>query len=155
MMDEYNQEFSKYNSVQNEEHSNIPNNPKVEEFATIAKAKKVARVTSIVLTVIGISLILGGVISFTLLEKTTAKVEKFELTAEATQINYDINITESKNEDKLTLKIHNQFMSRTISLGVGEYIGAFSELTPGIEYKVSILEKNATVKSQTITTLYL
>lgn len=153
-MDEYNNDFQINNSVGKNEHSDIPKQKTAEEFGTIEKAKKVAKVTSIVLTVVGVSLILGSVISFTVLVKTTAKVETFNLTAEATQINYEINITESKTEE-LTLKIYNNFMSRATTIGVGVTYGAFSDLTPGMEYKVSILEKNTVVKSQNITTQYL
>ena len=152
-MDEYNKEFSNHNEIQKEELSPIPKNPEPKEYGTTVKAKKVAKVTSIALTVIGISLVLGSVISFALTVRTTTKVQTFNLTAEATQINYEVNITESKS-DSISIKIHNQFMSRTIPIGVGEYIGSFTELTPGMQYKISVLEKNNVVKSQNITTLY-
>ena len=65
---------------------------------------------------------------------------------------YDIVIN-NMNTETLTLKIHNQFMSRSETIIMGRTVGSFVELTPGVQYTISIIENDVLVKSQHITTL--
>ena len=152
-MDEYNSEQLKTEPLPKEEIPTNSKKEKVEEFGTMKKAKTTAKVTSIVLTVVGISLIVGSVISIGLSTRTSTVVDRFDLVANETSIDYDISISKS-NDERLVVKIHNQFMSRTTGIVIGENIGSFTQLEPGIQYTIAILENNKTVTSQKITTTF-
>ncbi len=152
-MEEYNNDQLKTKGIQNTGYSDNGSSPKPTEYGTIQKAKKVSKVTTVVLTVVGAGLVLGSIVSFSLTYKPTAQVEVFNLIAESTKINYEIVISDMTPET-VTLKIHNQFMSRTEQIVMGRTVGSFEELTPGVQYTISIIEKDVLVKRQNITTLY-
>ena len=83
--------------------------------------------------------------------RPTAVIEKFDLEADTHSIKYDVVVKDMETEF-LTLKINNQFLSRTEQIIIGENIGEFIDLQPGINYTISIIEKDVLVKKQTIYT---
>lgn len=151
-MEEYNNEQLKTTGIQKSGYSNNGNAEKPTEFGSLQKAKKVSKATTVILTIVGAGLILGSIVSFSFTYKPTAVIERFDLEAEATAINYDIVIN-NMNTETLTLKIHNQFMSRSETIIMGRTVGSFVELTPGVQYTISIIENDVLVKAQHITTL--
>ena len=152
-MEEYNNDQIKSSGLQSSGYSDNGSTPKAKEFGSLQKAKKISKATTIVLTIVGAGLILGSIVSFSFTYKPTAEIERFELTAQETAIEYDI-VIKNMNTETLTLKIHNQFMSRTETIIMGRTVGSFTELTSGMQYKISIIENGVLVQAHNITTLY-
>ena len=97
--------------------------------------------------------ILASVGGFTFGYKPTAVVKTFSLNATTTTIEYNVEISESK-VDPLIIQIHNQFMKEQKEITIGVNEGEFNNLKPGMQYKISILEKGVLVKSQNLFTQY-
>ena len=150
-MEEFNKEKLQSKKPQVNEFSSTVTKAPASEFGPVKKAKTITKATSIILTVVGVGLIFGSVITFTWSYRTTAVVDKFVLDVGADSIGYDIVISSMKT-DTLTLKIHNQFMEEQRQIILGESIGTFVNLKPGLTYKISLLEKNVIIKSKTVTT---
>ena len=151
-MEEFNNDQLNTTKIQKSGYSDNGSVAKPEEYGSLKKAKRVSKVTTTLLTIVGAGLVLGSIISFSFTYKPTAVIEQFDLEAETTAINYDI-VIKNMDTETLTLKIHNQFISRTETIIMGRTLGSFTELTPGMQYQVSIIEKDVLVKSQNITTL--
>ena len=150
-MEDFNKEQVKSKPIQKEEYSSRGAKTVAPEYGVSKKAKKAAKATSIILTFVGAGLLLGSIFSFSWTYRTTAVVEQFKLTAGVDFVDYDI-VIKNMSTETLTLKIHNQFMSEERIIIMGQNTGSFTGLTSGMQYKISILEKNVLVKSQTITT---
>lgn len=151
--EDYNNIAPKTNPIPKEEYSPSASKQVIHEYGRIEKSKTIAKVTSIVLTVVGAGLILASVGGYTFGYKTTAMIETFELTAGTDHIEYNIYVGSSKVEP-LKVQIHNQFMKRSEEIYIGSNIGEFEDLKPGMQYKISILEKGSLVASKNITTKY-
>lgn len=152
-MEEYNKDQLDTNKLPKSEHSDIGTTEPIKEYSSYKKAKTTAKVTSLVITLIGASLVIGSFLTFAFVNnKITTKVDSFEITAGVTDVSYDIVISETKS-DKLILKLHNSYVTMTRDLSSGETIGSFTQLKSNTQYTVSILENNILVKSEKILTL--
>ena len=152
-IEEYNQEQLKPKKVQKQEYSATGTKSVYSEYGKIDNVKKVSTAIKITVTVIGAGLILASVGGFTFGYKPTAKVSTFELTAGTDHIDYNVTISESK-ADSLIIQIHNQFIKRQEEITVGENVGSFTDLKPGMQYKISIIENKVLVTSKNLFTLY-
>ncbi len=151
-MEEFNDKQAARNEIPKTDYSDVGTTEPVKEYSSYKKAKTVSKVTSIAITVIGASLVLGSFLTFALtFNKVTTEVNKFVVTPDVHEISYEIEITKSKS-DNLRLKLHSQFIDKTVNLSIGETIGSFQVLTPNMQYEISILEKNVVVVSKTVTT---
>lgn len=151
-MDEFNKQQTSSNEIPKAEYSSVGQTEPIQEYGSLKKAKTVSKVTSIAITVIGATLVLGSFLTFVISSnKGTTEIAKFELAPSAHEIAYEIEITKSKS-DELKLKLHSQFVDRTINISIGETTGSFAGLTPNMKYEISILEKNTVVVSKSITT---
>ena len=157
---QFNEEALKTEKIQKQEYSQstkgefsstgTPEKP--TEYGKIQqKSKKIAKAFTIVVTIVGAGLVLGSILEYSFVYKPTAVVEKFDVEADTHTIKYDVVIKDMDTEF-LTLKLHNQFLSRTEQIIIGENIGEFTGLQPGINYTISIIEKDVLVKKQTIST---
>ena len=152
-IEEYNNEQLKTKKIQNVEYSETSKKSKYHEYGKLNKVNKISRVASITVTVVGAGLILASIGGFTFGYKPTAVVETFNLNAGTDYIAYSVEISESKVET-LIIQIHNQFMKEQQKITVGLNEGQFDGLKPGMQYKISILEKGVLVKSQNLFTQY-
>ena len=152
-MEEFNKEQLETNKLPKQEYSNIGSTEPIKEYGSYKKAKTTAKVTSLVITIIGAGLVLGSFLAFALTtNKVTTVVEQFNITSEINQVNYDIIISETKS-DNLKLKLYNNYITETKSISSGETIGSFTQLVANTEYTISLLENNVIVKTEKIWTL--
>ena len=152
-MEEYNKDQLNTNKLPKSEHSDIGTTEPIKEYSSYKKAKTTAKVTSLVITLIGASLVVGSFLTFAFVNnKVTTKVESFEITAGINEISYDIVIAETKS-DKLCVKLHNNYVTMTRNIDSGETIGSFTQLKPNTQYTISLLENNILVKSEKVLTL--
>lgn len=150
---QYNDDALKTKKIQKEEYSDNGSSEKPTEYGKIsAKSKKVGKVAGIIITIVGAGLVLGSILQYSFVYKPTAVIDKFQLEAERTSIKYDV-VVKDMDTEYLTLKLYNQFVTRTEQIILGENIGYFEDLKPGFTYTISIIEKDVLVKKQTITTL--
>ena len=151
-MEEYNNQQSPQNEIPKSDYSDIGTTEPVKEYSSYKKAKTVSKVTSIVITVVGAGLVLGGVLSFALsTNKVSTEVTTFVVTPDIHEITYEVDIAKS-NSNELKIKLHSQFMDVTRNISVGATTGSFQNLTPNMQYEISILEKNTVVVAKTVTT---
>lgn len=152
-IEEFNNEQLKTKPIQKEEYSASSKKSTYDEYGKLNKVKKISKATTITFTIIGAGLILASVGGFTFGYKPTAVVKTFSLNATTTTIEYNVEISESK-VDPLIIQIHNQFMKEQKEITIGVNEGEFNNLKPGMQYKISILEKGVLVKSQNLFTQY-
>ena len=157
---QYNEEALKTEKIQKQEYSqstkgefsSIGTTEKPTEYGKIQqRSKKIAKAFTIVVTIVGAGLVLGSILEYSFVYRPTAVIEKFDVEAGTNSIKYDVVVKDIKTEF-LTLKIHNQFISRSEQIIIGENIGEFTNLHPGIKYTISIIEKDVLVQKQTIYT---
>lgn len=156
MSEDYNKEQLKTETIQKSGYSDVGTPEKPTEFGIGKKAKKIGKVATVVVTIVGAGLVFGGIFNYVFAYKPTAVVEQFIVSVpeNETEIQYDI-VIKDMNVETITLKVHNQFTNRKEQLIMGENIGSFTDLAPGMEYTVSILEKNVIVKQTKIKTVYI
>lgn len=157
---QFNDEALKTEKIQKQEYSqstkgefsSTGTTEKPTEYGKIQRrSKKIAKAFTIVVTIVGAGLVLGSILEYSFVYKPTAVIEKFDLEAETHSIKYDV-VVKDMDTEFLTLKIYNQFLSRSEQIIIGENIGEFANLQPGINYTISIIEKDVLVKKQTIST---
>ena len=152
-MEEYNKDQLATNKLPKQEFSDNGKPEPIEEFGSYKKAKKIGKITSIVITIIGASLVLGSFLTFTFINnKVTTVVEEFVVEAGGPDvIHYRVNISKTNSKD-VKLKLHNVHTSMVKTLEEGETIGSFVGLVANTNYEISVLEKNVVVVSKRITT---
>ena len=153
-MKEFNEDKLSVNKTSKNEYSDIGKSEPVKEYGSYKKAKTTAKVTSLVITIIGASLVLGSFLTFTFTyNKVTTTVERFDVTPGNEAVHYDIYISKtSAKSDQLILKLHDMDETRTVPLAQGTTEGTFSGLKAGTVYDISILEKNVLVATKKVTT---
>ena len=150
----YNEEQIKSSPLPNAEFSNTPKAEKIKEFGESNKSKKIAKVASIAITIVGAGVVLGSIVQYSFVYSPTAVIEKFDVTADDNNVYYDVVVRDMKPET-LTLRLYNQFTHREEVIIMGENKGQFSDLAKGMNYTVSIIEKNVLVKKMKIVTRYM
>ena len=164
-MEEFNKQQAAKNEIPKTEHSDIGqpdsineysnaiNSEPIKEYGSYKKAKAVSKATSIAITIIGASLVIGSFLTFALTtNKVTTEVARFELQPEATSISYVVEIASSKS-DALKLKLHGLYIDLIQNISVGENVGSFEGLVPDTKYEISIIEKDVIVgSSKSVTT---
>ena len=150
----FNQEKLKTTPLPGEEFSNVGKTAPVREFGEFNKIKKASKIVSITLTIVGAGVVLGSIVEYSFIYRPTAVIEKFEVTADDNNVYYDIVVRDMQPET-LTLKLYNQFTNREEVIIMGENKGSFTELAKGMDYTVSIIEKDILVKKTRIVTKYI
>ena len=150
----FNQDQLNHQGSPKKEYSDIGKTETVREFGEFKKIKKAAKVASIAITIVGAGIILGSIIEYSFVYKPTAVVEKFEVTADDNNVYYDIVIEDMKPET-LTVKLYNQFTHREDVIIMGENKGVFTNLAKGMDYTISIVEKDVLVQKTKIVTKYV
>ena len=153
-VDDFNKEELKTEPLPEDEYIKPATQTQPREYGRSELSKKIAKVTSIVITVVGAGLVLGGILEYSFVYKPTAVVEQFVVTADDDHIYYDIVIKDMKPET-LTLKVYNQFTNRKQTIIMGQNTGSFEGLATNMEYTVSIIEKDVLVSKKKIVTKYV
>ena len=153
-VDEFNKEELKTEALPKEEFIKSKTQEQPREFGRPELSKKIAKVTSIVITVVGAGLVLGGILQYSFVYKPTAVIEQFIVTADDHNIYYDVVIKDMKPET-LTIKLYNQFTTRKQTIIMGQNTGTFENLAENMEYTVSIIEKDVLVSKKRIVTKYV
>ena len=153
-MDDFNKDKLQTNQLPKNEFIKSDTQEPAPEFGVSKKSKTTAKVASIVITIVGAGMVLGGILSYSFVYKPTAVVEQFIVTADDNNIYYDI-VVKDMAPDTLTLKVYNQFTNRKETLIMGQNTGMFEGLAHGMEYTVSIIEKDVLVMKKKIITKYV
>lgn len=153
-MKEFNEDQININKTAKNEYSDVGKPEPVKEYGSYKKAKTTAKVTSLIITIIGASLVLGSFLTFTFTyNKITTTVERFDITPGNESVNYNVYISKtSAKPEQLILKLHGMYETRTVQISQGETTGSFSGLKAGTVYDVSILERNVLVATKKVTT---
>ena len=153
-VDEFNKEKLKTEPLPKDEFIKNKTQEQPKEYGRPELSKKIAKVTSIVITIVGAGLVLGGILQYSFVYKPTAVVEQFVVTADDHNIYYDIVIKDMKPET-LTVKVYNQFTTRKQTIIMGQNTGSFENLAKNMEYTISIIEKDVLVTQKKIVTKYV
>lgn len=151
MIDDYNKDELKTEKMPASEFIKPETQGPVKEFGSVQKSKKIAKVASVVFTIVGAGLVLGGIVEYSFVYKPTAVITQFEIAADENNIYYDI-VVNNMEPETITLKVYNQFTNRKEQIIMGENVGSFTSLAPNMEYTVSIVEKDVLVMKKKIVT---
>ena len=77
-MEEFNKDQLNTKPLPKQEYSDIGTTEPIKEYSSYKKAKTTAKITSLVITIIGASLVIGSFLTFSFMNnKITTQVEKF------------------------------------------------------------------------------